>query len=122
MARYKLRGLSVVDTESPDTKIIPMSADNADYQEYVAWLDAGNTPDPEFTPEEEQANTLREEAGDLKRELIKANTWLFRMLLEMYQVGVNNDLWSNSDFDPTIRQKAAAWKQKLDRLIELGDN
>ena len=29
-----------------DNAFIPKSEDNIDYQEYLAWLDEGNTPEP----------------------------------------------------------------------------
>jgi hypothetical protein len=32
-----------------DGAFIPFDPDNVDYQDYLAWLDAGNTPTP-YTP------------------------------------------------------------------------
>jgi len=29
-----------------DNAFIPMNPDNTDYQEYLRWLEAGNTPEP----------------------------------------------------------------------------
>lgn len=29
-----------------DNACIPFDADNSDYQEYLKWVDAGNTPEP----------------------------------------------------------------------------
>ena len=29
-----------------DNSFIPFNQDNTDYQEYLKWLDAGNTPEP----------------------------------------------------------------------------
>jgi hypothetical protein len=29
-----------------DKAFIPVSEDNADYQEYMRWVDSGNTPEP----------------------------------------------------------------------------
>jgi hypothetical protein len=48
--------------------------------------------------------------------LTKANVWQFRMLLELFEVGKTKGLWVNTDFDATLRQKAADWKTKLERL------
>jgi len=48
-----------------DMASIPKCLDNVDWQEYLAWKAAGNTPEPAFTPEEiaaEEAATAAEEA------------------------------------------------------------
>ena len=38
---------SVIRTDGPDAYTsIPFVADNTDYQAYLAWLEAGNTPEP----------------------------------------------------------------------------
>ena len=54
MALYKLLKSSmdgsisaVLKQSDPNLKIsIPFSPDNSDYQEYLEWVEAGNTPDP----------------------------------------------------------------------------
>ena len=33
-----------------DMAIIPFDPDNTDYQEYLRWLDLGNTPEPADNP------------------------------------------------------------------------
>jgi len=33
-----------------DNTSIPFAPDNTDYQQYLAWLAAGNTPEPADTP------------------------------------------------------------------------
>lgn len=49
---YKLGQPSRGQTESTsvirleDGACIPMHPDNTDYQEYLKWLEAGNTPEP----------------------------------------------------------------------------
>jgi hypothetical protein len=35
-----------------DGAVIPMVPDNTDYQQYLKWLEEGNTPLPADTPEE----------------------------------------------------------------------
>ena len=35
-----------------DNAFIPFDPDNRDYVEYLAWLEAGNTPEPADTPAE----------------------------------------------------------------------
>jgi len=54
MAIYKLvkNGLSgevdsvTLTINSGHKQSIPFAADNTEYQEYLAWVSAGNTPDP----------------------------------------------------------------------------
>ena len=54
MALYKLQAKTGEDTKdfvikNPDgnpRRIIPFQSGNVDYQEYLAWLAAGNPPDP----------------------------------------------------------------------------
>jgi hypothetical protein len=61
---YKLSRYSGV-IRLRDMTYIPDCLDNVDWQEYLAWKAAGNTPEPAFTPEEiaaEEAATAAEEA------------------------------------------------------------
>ena len=52
MSQYKL--ISNVDAGKPPVAVrkvdtglgIPFDPDNTDYQEYLRWLEAGNTPEP----------------------------------------------------------------------------
>lgn len=59
---YKLKEGGVV--RMYDGAHLPDDPTNRDWQEYQAWLAAGNTPQPEFTPEEIAA---KEEAEAAKR-------------------------------------------------------
>ena len=48
---YKLRNDSLTSQVSgvirlADNAFIPFDPDNRDYQEYLRWLEAGNTPEP----------------------------------------------------------------------------
>jgi|TARA_R100000781_G_scaffold84589_1_gene52045 hypothetical protein len=53
MAKYKLRNFildgvdyqDILDKESTPNRAIPKDPANADYAEYLKWLDAGNTPE-----------------------------------------------------------------------------
>lgn len=50
MAKYKLSGDGILDTER--MAHIPMDEANRDYIDYLAWVDDGNTADAEFTAQE----------------------------------------------------------------------
>jgi hypothetical protein len=44
------------------------------------------------------------------------------MILEVWEVGISKGLWTNTDItDDELKQKAADWKTKLDRLKQLGE-
>jgi len=51
---YKTTGSGV--KRLSDMASIPNDPANTDWQEYQKWLAEGNTPEPEFTPEEIAAN------------------------------------------------------------------
>jgi hypothetical protein len=57
---YKLKEVGVV--RMYDEAHIPADPGNRDWQEYQAWLAAGNTPQPEFTQEEIAAKEEAEAA------------------------------------------------------------
>jgi hypothetical protein len=44
MTKYVLGNTCVLDTEY--NRVIPKDLGNRHYQEYLAWVEAGNTPDP----------------------------------------------------------------------------
>ncbi len=48
MSEYQLLDPNKTDCilRTSDNANIPPSPNNADYQEYLAWLEKGNTPDP----------------------------------------------------------------------------
>jgi len=101
---------------------IPDDSENRDWQEYQVWLGEGNTPDPEYTQEELDGMAIDAEISDLKASLQRTQVWLFRMILEVWEVGKNKGLWDNTDItDLELKQKTADWKTKLDRLAELGE-
>jgi len=118
MSNYKLSG----DGVKLNGGHIPANEDNADWQKYLKWLDEGNTPDPEFTPEELDALLRANEIDGLKADLRAALVWQFRMISAIWEIGKSKGLWSNTDVvDATLKQKYAAWNTKLDRLAELGE-
>jgi hypothetical protein len=46
LSKYHNDIVGVVKQEDGYTKSIPFDPDNTDYQAYLAWLEAGNTPTP----------------------------------------------------------------------------
>ena len=47
---YKLTSLGGSVERLADNVFIPFDPDNTDYQQYLAWLEAGNTPLPADEP------------------------------------------------------------------------
>jgi hypothetical protein len=101
---------------------IPASEGNRDWRQYLEWVAEGNTPDPMYTPEEEAENAVIAEVNEIRGELGRIIKSKFEMILAMFEVGKAKGLWVNTDFEQPLRTKAASWKQKLDRLKELGDD
>ena len=60
---YKLNENSI--TRSSDGACIPLVEDNRDYQEYLAWVAAGNTPDPYVPPPVPAPQTVTRRQGRL---------------------------------------------------------
>lgn len=120
MAKYRLQENGVYDTETKEG--IPDNPSNYQWVEYQKWLNEGNTPDPEFTQAELDQKAIDNEIGKLKFDLRNTDHWLFRMILEVWEVGITKGLWTNADItDLALKQKAADWKTKLDRLNQLGE-
>jgi len=116
---YKLMGDNGV--KRSDGACIPNCDDNRDWRLYQEWLSEGNTPEPQFTPEEIAAKALAEEISDIKTELRSAMVWQFRMIVELWKALKANTAAQNSDIDPDVLSKAAGWMTKLDRLKEIDE-
>jgi hypothetical protein len=114
MARYRLKADGVLDTDTGND--IPPDVGNRHWREYLEWVSLGNTADPEFTPEQIAQQSITAEIANLKADLFNQMVWQFRMILALYQAGVDKGVWTASDFDQDIREKAGDWKQKVDRL------
>lgn len=68
---YKLNKNSV--TRLVDGAFVPFASGNADYEEYKQWLADGNTPEPEFTESELQAQELQKQVQEAKDFLDKTD-------------------------------------------------
>uniref|UniRef100_A0A6H1ZME9 Uncharacterized protein n=1 Tax=viral metagenome TaxID=1070528 RepID=A0A6H1ZME9_9ZZZZ len=62
------------------------------------------------------------EARQLRRKLISANVWLFRMVSVVWTTGVSKGLWAAADItDADLKAKYVEWQTMLNRLKELGE-
>ena len=131
MAKYKLSADGVKDTETG--ACIPNADGNRHWQQYLLWLegkdalgfDMGtgpNTPDPEFTEEEINRKIIDDEIQELRSDLQSALVWQFRMIMELWDIGKDKGIWVAGDItNHELKSKVASWKNKLDRLTELGE-
>ena len=91
MAKYKIKiGFGESEfIQREDGATIPKDEANSDYQEYLAWVDGGNTPDPEDTMSvEDEWINIREKRNELFRHLESPNLrrWHFIYLVGWYNV------------------------------------
>lgn len=105
-----------------DGAFIPCDMGNRDYMEYMEWCNAGHSPDPVRTPEEEAQKIVDDEVNELRGDLQRVVKGQFQMMLEMFKLIKQFTDCTNSDVDPDIMAKAQQWTTKLNRLKELGDN
>lgn len=84
------------------------------WAEYEAWKALGNTPDPQYTTEEQAQidYQARQDAriANLKSALINQ----FKMILALFQVGRDNGVWTVSDFDSELVTIAQQWIALID--------
>jgi len=62
---------------------------------------------------------LEAEVANLKGQLMNQNVWLFRMVLELWEVGKLKSGWQTVDVDPDVLSQAQSWISKIDRLKEI---
>jgi hypothetical protein len=119
MAQYKEVWTSRTDPtvtghiETATGKLIPIDPGNADYQAVLAWLGGGGVADPAYTTAEiDELDRLERQSARLDS-LKTALIYQFKMILALFQVGKDKGLWTNTDFDLELRQKAADWIQLI---------
>jgi len=79
MAKYKyLESGGVQNTETG--AVIPAASGNRDYREYLAWVAKGNSPDPEFTEEEQAAKDESAEVVTLEDALKHTDRALLKLV------------------------------------------
>lgn len=116
MADYRLNGADETNGVFyiPESKFIPNSLGNRDWQGYLAWKALGNTPDPQSTPEEQAQKdyNARQTArvGQLKAALITQ----FKMILALFQVGRQKGIWTVSDFPSELVAIAQEWQALIE--------
>ena len=101
MAKYKIAGTGVKDTETE--AFIPNDVGNRHWQEYLVWLDDGNTPDPEFTEQEIEDNNWNDLRG------------MRNFLLSRTDFMMTHDFY-NIKMTPTEQDEVVAYRESLRNL------
>lgn len=115
MADYRLRS----DDESngvfhrPTGNYIPNSPGNNEWSKYLAWKALGNTPDTQYTTEEQAQIDYQERQNARTLNLKSALINQFKMILELFQVGRDKGLWVTADFDADLVTLAQEWNQLI---------
>ena len=113
MKEYKISGNGI--KRISDGAHIPFSSGNRDYQEYVGWLLAGNTPDPEFTAEEIKQHTIDAK----KAEISNTDAGYIRVAEDLIDALVAKGVIALTDLPSTSRIKDAQRKALRAQLAEL---
>ena len=118
MTKYKLMKGGVYNRETGS--VIPEYIGNREWRQFLEWTEEGNTPEPAYTAEELVEKERQDSIINFKSSIKKKDIILFRMLLELYRVGVAKGLWDSSDFPADLSIKVNEIKQELDSLTALG--
>lgn len=115
MADYKLKSSDESEgvIRQVDNADIPNSTSNLDWQEYLAWKALGNTPDTQYTTEEQAQIDYQERQNARTLNLKSALINQFKMILELFQVGRDKGLWVTADFDADLVTLAQEWNQLI---------
>lgn len=115
MADYRLNGTDEFSGVfyRPDGISIPNDSMNRHWQEYLAWKALGNTPDPQYSTEEQAQINYQERQNARILNLKSALINQFKMILELFQVGRDKGLWVTADFDADLVTLAQEWNQLI---------
>lgn len=125
MAKYKLAGERLEESgviRIADGAAIPADESNRDWRAFLEWQNEGNTPDPQFTPEEMVTQQRQELLLFKQQEMTGFDRQLLKLVAIMYQVGKEKGLWGRLDFtsiDPNIIDRVQALRQKLSEIEDL---
>lgn len=118
MVDYKLcgpdetTGVTKFDDDGIYSHILPVHAKL--WQDYLDWKALGNTPDPQYTTEEQAQIDYEARQNARIQNLKSALVNQFKMILELFQVGRDKGLWVVADFDPALVTLAQEWKDLID--------
>ena len=79
---YKLLYNSTCILRLADGASIPSNPQNADYQDYLSWLDAGNTPEPADEPPPSKPKVELPEPADVDGMDLVALRGVVKLLIE----------------------------------------
>jgi hypothetical protein len=113
MKEYKISGNGI--KRLSDGAQIPLAPGNRDYQEYVAWFLMGNSPDPEFTPDEIKQHTIAAK----KAEISNTDMGYIRVIEDLIDTLVAKGVIALTDLPSTSRIKDAQRKALRAQLAEL---
>jgi len=90
-----------------------------DNYDTMDWLDARPQPTAneltaiDIQPILAKQAELAEANGYIENERTARDYFLFRLIIEIFEVGVSKGLWVAGDFDQALKDKVIAIKQKL---------
>ena len=83
-----------------DGVMFPKRAENIEYQEFLHWLDEGNTPQPYVPP-------AVDPAAQAKAELAESDSDMARIVEDLINVMLTKDLITESDIPQSAQDKMA---------------
>lgn len=113
MADYKLMFGTPGIIRTADNACVPEDPANRDYREFLAWLTAGNTPDPAETPQEtadRQAHEVETAGQETLRTELKADA-VFAALRTATPAQINT--FVNNQFGAFTAQQKAVMKMLI---------
>ncbi len=116
---YKLSPGGVTRLNDDGSKTyIPMNAYG--WKAYQDWQAEGNTPQPEYTPEEQIEKDKVDQKTVLLTDLQNTDKTLLKMVVALYQVLRDKSVVAKADFDTTLVDEVVALRTKLQDYENLG--